>query len=286
MKNNNNPLGVNQQEKIKNEQNKILTLVPEKIYKNEDTDKLDIFKENKGKSGIYRWVNKDSGKSYVGSATNLGKRLYNYYNTKYLMRNDYMIISRALLKCGYSNFILEILEYCEPSNVIAREQFYLDFLKPEYNILVKAGSSLGFKHLLETKARMSEARKGKTHSEETKAKLSGAALGRKLSEETIAKMSEAHTGKIRSEETKSKISEAMRGKKNPLFGKTPTEETKTKIREANGIAIEVFDMKTEETSVYASIRQAAKVLGCNETTVRRYLKSQKLYEGRYLFAKP
>lgn len=191
-----------------------------------------------------------------------------------------------MLKYGYSSFSLEILEYCESSELINREQYYLGLLNPEYNILQEAGSRLGFKHLLETKAKMSEARKGKTHSEETKAKLSAAALGRKLSEETIAKMSEAHNGKIRSEETKSKISEAMRGKKNPLFGKTPTEETKTKIREANGIAIEVFDMKTEETSVYASIRQAAKVIGRNETTVRRYLKSQKLYEGRYLFAKP
>ena len=53
MKNNNNPLGVNQQEKI-NEQNKILTLVPKKISKNADTDKEQILLDNKGKAGIYR----------------------------------------------------------------------------------------------------------------------------------------------------------------------------------------------------------------------------------------
>jgi group I intron endonuclease len=57
-----------------------------------------------------------------------------------------MVINRALLKHGYSNFTLEILEYCEPSNVIAREQFYLDLLCPEYNILQTAGSSLGFRY--------------------------------------------------------------------------------------------------------------------------------------------
>ena len=55
-----------------------------------------------------------------------------------------MAINRALLKYGYSNFTLEIIEYCEPSDVIDREQFYLDLLQPEYNILSKAGSSLGF----------------------------------------------------------------------------------------------------------------------------------------------
>lgn len=57
-----------------------------------------------------------------------------------------MIISKALLKYGYSNFKLEILEYCNEDNLRNREQHYLDLLQPEYNILKIAGSSLGFKH--------------------------------------------------------------------------------------------------------------------------------------------
>ena len=62
-------------------------LVPVAVYENSDLQKVDIIKDNKGKSGISRWVNKDSlrGKSYVGSGTNLGLRFYNYYNIKYLM---------------------------------------------------------------------------------------------------------------------------------------------------------------------------------------------------------
>jgi hypothetical protein len=82
-----------------------------------------------------------------------------------------MAINRALLKYGYSNFTLEIIEYCEPSDVIDREQFYLDKLKPEYNILTKAGSSLGYQHSEETKIKISESRIGHKHSEETLAKL-------------------------------------------------------------------------------------------------------------------
>ena len=57
-----------------------------------------------------------------------------------------MLIEKALLKYGYSNFKLEILEYCDKDEVLSREQYYLDFLKPEYNILKQAGSSLGFTH--------------------------------------------------------------------------------------------------------------------------------------------
>jgi hypothetical protein len=48
-----------------------------------------------------------------------------------------MRIDRALLKYGYwpkpakaLNFKLDILEYCEKSHLIEREQYYLDLLKP------------------------------------------------------------------------------------------------------------------------------------------------------------
>ena len=37
-------------------------------YNNADLDKELAVKENKGKAGIYRWINKETGKSYVGSS--------------------------------------------------------------------------------------------------------------------------------------------------------------------------------------------------------------------------
>jgi len=131
-----------------------------KVYNNADMQKKQILLENKEKSGVYRWTNIVSGKTYVGSSVNLSRRLFNYYNAVYLIRQDSMAINRALLKYGYSNFTLEIIEYCEPSDVIDREQFYLDKFKPEYNILTKAGSSLGYQHSEETKIKISEAKKG------------------------------------------------------------------------------------------------------------------------------
>jgi group I intron endonuclease len=59
-------------------------------------------------------------------------------------------IYRSLLKYGYSNFSLNILEYCKPDSLIAKEQYYIDLLNPEYNICKVAGSSLGRKHSAET----------------------------------------------------------------------------------------------------------------------------------------
>lgn len=51
---------------------------------------------------------------------------------------------------GYYNFRLEILEYCDRSNVIKIEVDYIDRFKLEYNILTKAGSSLNFKYSKQT----------------------------------------------------------------------------------------------------------------------------------------
>jgi group I intron endonuclease len=57
-----------------------------------------------------------------------------------------MVINKALLIHGYSNFKLEILEYCNPKDLVKREQRYIDILTPEYNVLNTAYSSLGYKH--------------------------------------------------------------------------------------------------------------------------------------------
>jgi group I intron endonuclease len=50
---------------------------------------------------------------------------------------------------------------CDKSEVISREQYYINQLKPEYNILPTAGSLLGFKHSEETIAKLSTLAKAK-----------------------------------------------------------------------------------------------------------------------------
>jgi len=43
------------------------------IYSIADTNKLQILKDNKGKTGIYMWTHLKSGKRYIGSGINLSK---------------------------------------------------------------------------------------------------------------------------------------------------------------------------------------------------------------------
>ena len=78
--------------------------VPLVTYANADTEKLNVLKENKGKCGIYRWINIENHKSYVGSSIDLRRRLKQYYNISFIERplNNKMLICKSLLKYGYS----------------------------------------------------------------------------------------------------------------------------------------------------------------------------------------
>ncbi len=51
-----------------------------------------------------------------------------------------MLICRALIKYGYSNFSLEILEYCKPEDRHIKETHYINIFNSEYNILKVANT--------------------------------------------------------------------------------------------------------------------------------------------------
>ena len=96
-------------------------LKPEVKYINADADKVNIFADNRNKIGIYRWINKLNGNTYVGSSNNLSVRFYTYYSLRSLAKTNRPMV-RALLKYGFSNFSLEILEYYNLDNLIERRK--------------------------------------------------------------------------------------------------------------------------------------------------------------------
>lgn len=140
-----------------------------KDYLDPVKDRIDkkILHDNNKKSGIYMFTNNINNKKYIGSSIDLNKRINRYFQEHYLnINNRYknFIIIKALKKYSISNFTISILEYTSNSRLelIKREQYWIDNLKPEYNILKKAWSSLGYKHTLEAKLKISLAKKGKS----------------------------------------------------------------------------------------------------------------------------
>jgi group I intron endonuclease len=51
-----------------------------------------------------------------------------------MVQSKYSIICKSLVKYGYGSFSFEILEYCNKEEVLIREQYYLDLLKPVSNV--------------------------------------------------------------------------------------------------------------------------------------------------------
>lgn len=136
------------------------------------------------------------------------------------------------------------MEYCSPENYIKREQYYLDRIKPEYNILKIARSSLGFKH-----------------SEETIEKLKTISKGRAVSEEHKVKLSLATKGIPRSEEVKANMYKKLH----------------------NRVEVQVLDKKNGTTEVFMSMSAAGKNLGggVHHNIIRKHADYRLLLNGRY-----
>lgn len=204
------------------------------------------------KSGIYKIINILDNKIYVGSSIDIEKRLKRHKKDLLSNRHHSAHLQRAWNFYGQSYFSFEILEFCDPSLLLLREQFYLDKYKsyvPElgYNICENAGNTLGRKTTEKTKKILAELATGRKQTEQTKILISKKLKNHKKSKEHINKISEAtkerlkdktkhpQYGKKISEETKNKIkatlSKKMNGVDNPFYGKKHSQESIKKISE-------------------------------------------------------
>ena len=219
-----------------------------------------ILTENKNESGVYRWVNTLNNNTYVGSGLSLSKRVGNYYNKSELNRNP-RPIHAALLKYGYENFNLEILEYCKADELIVREQYYLDLLIPEYNVLTRAYSLLGFKHSPENIAKF---------------KL------KKISQEHKDILSLTHLGKVVSQETRDKLSLATTNyKKNNPLSSEAIANIKAKTTEREGVPVSLLNTQTNEKINFPTLTQAGEYLGVKRQAIRNAIKRGSLIKGLY-----
>ncbi len=255
---------------------KDLLVKPFIIYSNLVSNVKIIFKENKGKSGIYRWNNFITGASYVESAVNLSRRFRDYFSLKFInkeiLKNN-SAIYKALLKYGYSNFNLEILEYCDKISTIEREQYYIDNLKPEYNLCLIAGSSLG-----------------RITREETKLKLRNVWLNKQFVKSKYNTLEEFIVNSIdkRLDQLILKITKLYRefNKIKQLKESKVLFATRIKILASTKTkqTVLVTDIIKGVTNEYPSARKAAEAINASNSTIMNKIKGKNmgLYKNRYL----
>lgn len=158
---------------------------------------------------------------------------------------------------------MEILEYCKADELLVREQYYLDLIKPEYNILTKAYSLLGFKHSPENIAKF---------------KL------KKISQEHKDILSLTHLGKvvIVSQETKDKLALATTNyKKNNPLSPEALANIKAKTTEREGVPVSLLNTQTNELINFPTLTQAGEYLGVKRQAIRNAIKRESLIKGLY-----
>lgn len=155
------------------------------------------------KSGVYKISNKINGKFYIGSSVNIHKRWITHKCDLNKKRHANRYLQNVNNKHGFDCFLFKVIEYCSIENLQSREQYYIDTLKPEYNLFKTAYSvkgkdhpMFGRKHNKEARLKIKEARSKQIikHSEDTRNKISESNKGKKIDINHIKKMVQARGG--------------------------------------------------------------------------------------------
>ena len=249
------------------------------------------------------WTNKLNGKNYVGSSVDLRRRLLEYYNVNRLLNEGTMPINVALLKYGYTNFSLTILEICDNDLLMSREKHFFEVYSPEYNILKIPGSpsrGSGWKHSEAAIENMRIAASKTFKSQGFLTKLSkGQPSGIEVEVTDLVTNNTSTYHAIRAaaralDIDKRYIEHYIYLKQNkPVLGRytfklnsdyASTNLIHEKVQKTSK-KVEVTNVDTKEVTIYSSISAAARALGFSQASLSLYLKENRAnpFKGIYLF---
>jgi len=148
---------------------------------------------------IYGILNIINGHQYIGSAKNFYKRKRGHITLLKAKIHHSLYLQNAWNKYGEANFRFIVLEkLLEDSDLLKREQWWIDNSHSEYNICKFAGNSLGIKRSEETKEKIRKANFGLKHPawrNEIKSRVQGGenhwTKNKKFSEESKKRMSKS-----------------------------------------------------------------------------------------------
>jgi group I intron endonuclease len=220
-------------------------------------------------SGIYGILNKLNNKIYIGSSKSLGSRLneHKYDLIKNIHNNKKL--QRAFLKYGLDNFIFLLLEKCDESDLLSREQYYLDLYKCYdsnfgYNLCPTANRTV-----------ISEETRNwfKINNKGEKNKF----YGKKHTTERKKIWSELRKNKNLGEYN---YNYGNRGEKNPLYGKKHTTEMNEKKSKA--LSKPITAIKDGIKSNFDSLKSFSEYVGCSRHTVSSAIRRNNKCKGYIL----
>jgi len=170
---------------------------------------------------VYQIVNKRTGEKYVGSTNNFQHRRSQHWCTlkRCASNNKSPKLQSAYNEHGKEAFSFSILEIIKDKNyLVIREQFWMDILKPEYNILPAGKLPHDHVNNIDVKKKLSDSAKELWQDPIYREKH---CKPRKWKDGTPNRK-----GVKLSDETKEKIRQANLGENNPNYGLHRSDETK------------------------------------------------------------
>jgi group I intron endonuclease len=129
-------------------------------------------KNNSNISGIYKITNIINNKFYIGSTYCFLARKNHHFNRLFHNKHPNKYLQMSYNKYGINNFKFEIIAKCPKEYNLKLEQWFIDNMKPNYNLQKTAGSNLGIKFSEEHKVKIGLKNKNKIRSKEFKNRLS------------------------------------------------------------------------------------------------------------------
>jgi group I intron endonuclease len=188
-------------------------------------------------TGIYS-ISSPSGRRYIGSAINIDRRWLRHRKDLKAGKHGNRSLQRAAVKYGVENLKFEKLIICDAPLLLFYEQLAIDGLKPEYNLALIAGSTIGIKRSDEFRTKISAALRLRSVSDETRAKIGAKHKGKKLKPYQIKALAE---GRARKPQSKDDLRECAKAMNTPeakakkalaMIGRPVSAETRAKIRKS------------------------------------------------------
>lgn len=222
--------------------------------------------------GIYLITNKISGNKYVGLSINIQRRFSEHRSKKKLKTK----IGQAFKKYSVNDFIFEILEFVDNiEDLPKKEIFWIDKLKPEYNMNKGGCGNCGMivsnetKQILKTSGKLLWESKSESQKESIiKNNLKGPKKGHRVSLETRIKLRNANIGKKQTIETINKRSEKLKV---------------TQIGNNNGNKPVMCFSENVHIKTYESAVMAAKELNIHPSNITKVIKGKQKTAAGFLW---
>lgn len=253
------------------------------------------------KSGIYCITNNINNKIYIGSSVNIYHRLKRHYSELKRGVHTNKYLQNSYLKYGFSNFSVSIIKETLVENLLILEQYYIDTLKPDYNITTKViRNTLSLESRLKISATLKKQKrlgilKYPTHDDKKKPviiyDINCNCIGNYESESAAAKQLKILYPELKYPQ--STVNSVINLKNRRITSRyknhfllKPNEKCNNERKSiGNEIKIKVINQISNEEFIFFSLNEASRIIKCNSRSIKRALINSKLLLKKYKIIK-